>query len=307
MTVVENEKHGRGEGAGAKLLLIALALAWGLTWPANKEVLFEVSPWTFRVVGLAVGGVVTFALVTLRGRSLAIPRGKPRLHVVVAGMFNVGIFAISSTFALQATGASRVVILVYTMPIWTSLVARVVLGEKLTPLRLTAVGLCAAGLAVLLAPHLPLPGGLWYALITAWAWTAGTVYMKWAQIPADSMAITAWQIAVGWVAVAIGTAILGEPWFVWPLQPVTVFAWVYASVVGVGVGYFLWFLVVEWLPASNAGLAGLLTPVIGVVSSAVLLGEPPTLNDSIGFVLIFAAAACVLLQPSRRLVAAGAE
>jgi len=38
--------------------------------------------------------------------------------------------------------------------------------------------------------------------------------------------------------------------------------------------------------------------VVGVLGSAWLLGERPGLNDIIGFALIFAAAACVLLQPT---------
>ena len=41
-------------------------------------------------------------------------------------------------------------------------------------------------------------------------------------------------------------------------------------------------------------------PVVGVVSSALILGEHPTLNDIVGFVLIFGAAACVLLLPALR-------
>ena len=39
-------------------------------------------------------------------------------------------------------------------------------------------------------------------------------------------------------------------------------------------------------------------PVIGVTASAVMLGERLTVPDIVGFVLIFAAAACVLLQPN---------
>jgi drug/metabolite transporter (DMT)-like permease len=45
-------------------------------------------------------------------------------------------------------------------------------------------------------------------------------------------------------------------------------------------------------------------PVVGVASSALLLGERPTLHDTVGFAFVFAAAACVLLQPSRNLATA---
>ena len=296
-----------GDEATGKLLLLLLTLAWGINWPANKITLFETSPWTFRIVGLAMGGLLMVAIVLLRGRSLLLPPGRAWLHVAVAGAFNVAAFSIFSTFALRDTTSTRVVILVYTMPIWSTLAARVLLGEKLTARRLTALALCVGGLAVLLSPHMPLPPSLWYALATAWVWAAGTVYMKWAQVQADAMTIAAWQIGVGWIAVAAGATILGEPWFVWPLQTQTIVAWVYSGFVGVGLAYFMWFMVIDRLPASTASIGALMIPIVGLISSAVLLGERPTLHDSIGFVLIFAAAACVMLQPGRPLAAARAK
>jgi drug/metabolite transporter (DMT)-like permease len=60
----------------------------------------------------------------------------------------------------------------------------------------------------------------------------------------------------------------------------------------------MWFEIVRRLPAATASLGILGIPVIGVLSSIVLLGERPTSADIIGFALIFAASACVLLAPS---------
>jgi drug/metabolite transporter (DMT)-like permease len=260
------------------------------------------------VVGLALGAVLMLVLSSWRRGALTLPRDALAwLHLAIAGTLNIGIFAIFSMLALQGTNTPRVVILVYTMPIWATAMARVMLGEQLTARRMTALALCAAGLAVLLVPHLPLPGSLWYALGTAWCWAAGTVYMKWARVDLDPMTTAAWQIVIAWIGVAIGTVIVGAPWHVWPLKPVTIMAWAWSGAVGVGFAYFMWFIVIERLPASTAAIASLLIPVVGVSSSALLLGEVPTLNDTIGFVLVFAAAACVLLQPSRNLVAASAE
>jgi len=52
----------------------------------------------------------------------------------------------------------------------------------------------------------------------------------------------------------------------------------------------------------TASLGILSVPAVGVISTAALLGEWPTLPDVIGFALIFAASACVLL-PAREVVA----
>jgi drug/metabolite transporter (DMT)-like permease len=52
---------------------------------------------------------------------------------------------------------------------------------------------------------------------------------------------------------------------------------------------------VKRLPAITASLGTLLVPVVGVIAASLVVGENPTLNDLIGFSLIFAAAIWVLL------------
>ena len=64
---------------------------------------------------------------------------------------------------------------------------------------------------------------------------------------------------------------------------------IFAGLVGSGLAYFLWFGIVGRVPAMTASLGVLSAPVIGVISTAVLLGERPTVPDIVGYVLIFAA------------------
>ena len=77
-----------------------------------------------------------------------------------------------------------------------------------------------------------------------------------------------------------------------------VLAMIFAGLVGSGLAYFLWFGIVGRVPAMTASLGVLSAPVIGMMSTAILLGEWPTAEDIVGYVLIFAASACVVL-PTR--------
>ena len=114
------------------------------------------------------------------------------------------------------------------------------------------------------------------------------------------MATAAWQLLFGWLMLAAGMLVFDGLPQLWPL-PGHIVAWIgYNGLVGMGLAYFLWFVVVERLPATTATLGSLLVPVVGVIGSALLVGERPSLNDMIGFALIFAAAASVLLQPNTR-------
>ena len=298
-------KHGLDEVTKAKALLVLLALVWGLSWPIMTIALAEISVWTLRVLGFSLSALSLFALIRLQGRSAAIPRGVTWLHIVAASMFNVVGFGLFSSFALLASSTSRVVIVNYSMPIWASLMAWLILGERLSIRAGLGLVLCISGLTVLVYPVATAPSavGLLLALCCALSWAAGTVYMKWARIAGDLLAITAWQIALG--ALVFGAGLL-----VFQGMPVpaavslkAVLAVVYNGLIGTGFAYILWFAIIERLPTATASLGSLATPVVGVSSSMLMLGERPTTEDLIGFALIFAAAVCVLTQPAQRTAA----
>jgi len=298
-------KHGLDEVTKAKVLLVLLALVWGLSWPIMTIALAEISVWTLRVLGFSLSALSLFALIRLQGRSAAIPRGVTWLHIVAASMFNVVGFGLFSSFALLASSTSRVVIVNYSMPIWASLMAWLILGERLSIRAGLGLVLCISGLTVLVYPVATAPSavGLLLALCCALSWAAGTVYMKWARIAGDLLAITAWQIALG--ALVFGAGLL-----VFQGMPVpaavslkAVLAVVYNGLIGTGFAYILWFAIIERLRTATASLGSLATPVVGVSSSMLMLGERPTTEDMIGFALIFAAALCVLTQPAQRTAA----
>jgi drug/metabolite transporter (DMT)-like permease len=195
---------------------------------------------------------------------------------------------------------SRVAILAYTMPIWAALFARVALGERFSGSRLVALALCIAGMTILIYPLVDagIPLGLLLAVATGMTWAAGTVYVKWAHIDGDPVTVAAWQLAFAFVLVAVCLPAFEGSLHLAHAHAPALFATLFTGLVGSALAYFLWFKIIGRLPAMTASLGILASPVIGVISTAVLLGEYPTLPDIIGFALIFAASACVLL-PSR--------
>jgi drug/metabolite transporter (DMT)-like permease len=285
--------------AGAKLMVLVMGLAWGFNWVAARIILQALQPWALRAVGIGLGTLTLFAAAYFGRVPLTIARAD-RLKVVVAGFFNVAAFGVGSAYAQVYGTTSRAIVIAYSMPIWSALLARIVLKERLTAVNLLALGLCAAGLTILIWPlaRTGFPLGALLALGCAWSWAAGTIYLKWAKIAAPTLAVASWQLLFGWLMLAAGML-----WFeglpqLWPL-PAPVVAWIaYNGFIGMGLAYFLWFIIIERLTAMTASLGSLLVPVVGVIGSALMLGERPNLTDAIGFALIFSAAASVLLQPN---------
>jgi drug/metabolite transporter (DMT)-like permease len=287
--------------ASAKLLVVLMGLGWGINWVAARIILEALPPWTMRTVGIGLGTLTLFAAAIISGVPLSIMR-RDWLKVVIAGFFNVAVFGAGSAYAQVYGTTSRAIVIAYSMPIWAALLARLVLKERLNAIKLAALGLCATGLTILIWPlaRTGFPFGALFALGCAWSWACGTIYLKWARIAAPTLAAAAWQLLFGWLMLAAGMLAFDGLPQLWP-PPGHIVAWLgYNGFVGMGLTYFLWFVVVERLPTTTASLGSLLVPVVGVIGSAWLVGERPSLSDAIGFACIFAAAASVLLQPNVR-------
>jgi drug/metabolite transporter (DMT)-like permease len=288
--------------ATARLMLVGVSLAWGLTWPAMKLALNEIPPFSMRVGTCALATLTLFAFALLQQRDLRVRGTVAGVHVVVAGSLNVAVFLILSAFAQLATSTSRVTVLTYTMPIWAALFAHPILGERLNLTRGVSLLLCAVGLSVLTYPLIGSSDliGLGLALATAVSWAAGTVYLKWAQIDADPIAISFWQLVVALVVTTAGLLLFEGSLHLWPVGQTALWALVFCGLAGSAFAYLLWFEIVRRLPATTASLGVLSVPVVGIVGSMLVLGERPTITDIFGFALILAAAACVLLAPYAR-------
>lgn len=269
------------------------ALFWGLNFPAVKTLLEDTGPWTLRSAGLAVGGLLLMATTLWAGKSLAVPRS----HwgpLALAALLNVVGFNVFAVFAQLTMPASRAVIMIYTMPLWSVIFARIILGEAIDGLRWTALALGAGGIAILAQPFWwqalagELPLGFAFVMGAAISWAAGTVYTKRAAIPGDPLAITTWQIGLGAIATTAGMLAFETPRLdLWRPQIAATFA--YHVVFPQAAAYVLWFGLMTRVPASTLALGALLVPVFGVIGAVLLLGERPTLTDMAGFALILAA------------------
>ncbi len=292
----------KGDAAAtAKLLVVLLAFAWGLNWIAAAVALREVSPWSLRVAGSGIGAATLFLAAIITGNNLKVPR-KEYIHVMVAGFLNVAGFQILSGFAQLSGATTRAIIITYSMPIWTTVLSWLFLGERLNKVRWFAFVLCVVGVTILVWPLFAtgIPPFVFYSLGCALSWAVATVYIKWARVTIEPLANAAWQLLFGLGFITVGSFIVeGHP-HLWPVKNETMLAILFVGLFGVGLAHFLWWSIVGRLPATTASLGSLLVPVIGVSASAIILDERLTVPDVIGFALIFAAAACVLLQPNVR-------
>jgi drug/metabolite transporter (DMT)-like permease len=277
MTEAIQRRTNAGVAPAGLLFLLTTSVGWGLNWPVMKFALSEWPPLSSRgwtgIVGAAA--LALYAIAT--GRSLKVPRDQwPRL--LVSAVLNVTLWLAVMSFALVWLPASEAVVIAYTMPVWTALLAWPLLGERLTLLRVVALVMAFAGLAALfggngISASLAKLPGLLLALIGSLGFAVGTIFVKKYPIQLPGATSAAWQIGIGSLPVALVALVVEHPG-VTALSASGWAALAYMTFVGFCIAYVTWFAALERLPASVAAIGTMLAPVIGVVVSAIALHEP---------------------------------
>ena len=283
----------------ALVLLGALTFFWGFNWPMMKIALTEIPPWTFRSLCLALGGLSILCLAKMKGLPLSIPKQEVK-PLLLAAFFNVTGWYLCSAYGLFYLKAGRAVILGFTMPLWAAILGKFVLHERLTSERLVGLGLGLAGLMILIWPDLKTIGASpFYSLFmlgAAISWATGIITMKYFHWTMPLVVLTGWQLMLGGIPV-IGGAFLFEPITTFSqLSLKAIFATAYVILLAIIFSQWAWFKVVILLPASVASIGTLAVPVVGVFSSALILGEPIRVMEMIALVLVVAGLACVMLR-----------
>lgn len=264
-----------GSRAEGLALVLFTGCSWGLTWPMAKYALTQLPPFAMRSAAGVVGIAFAFLVAALRREHLRVPQGQWAWLTVYA-LLNYGLFIVLTTQALVWLKASEAVIVTYTLPIWASVLAWPMLGERPSWRKAAALVLGVGGVAMLVgigtvdASWDKLPGFL-VCLLAAWLFGLGTVIAKRHPLRLPPTTSVAWQLAIGHVPI-FALAFTEHP--AW--ANVTAGGWavsLYIGTIPLTVAYLAWYRALRLIPASVAAMTVLLSPMVGVIGSTLMLAE----------------------------------
>jgi drug/metabolite transporter (DMT)-like permease len=283
------------------LALTYNAFAWGLSWwPFRYLQAQGLHPlWaTCACYGLAV-------LLIWRWRPAAWQQlwSAPALWVV---MLASGLTNASFNWAVTVGDVVRVVLLFYLMPLWSVLLARVLLHERFTVSGLFRIGLALAGAAVVLKPEgvpFPLPSGRadWLALLGGFAFALNSVMLRRLGSRTREEGRAA-AMLFGCVVIAGSLALVLGPQRGIALPPAPQLAWV-ALATGLALAFMCSNMAYQFgaarLPANVTSVVMLTEVVFASVSSVAWGGETLTAQTLLGGSMIVAAALLAAVGPAR--------
>jgi drug/metabolite transporter (DMT)-like permease len=296
----------------AAMALVLNAFIWGTSWWPMRH-LHEQGLHPLWATAL-IFALATLAIAAVRPRAVGQVVGTPALWVLVvaAGCTNAAF-----NWAIVIGDVVRVVLLFYLMPLWTVLIARILLGERLTRMAALRIALGTAGAAIVLWPDgtqhataatagldgmLPLPRSLadWLGVIGGFSFALNNVMLRReANRPEEGRSLA--MFVGGAIVAGVLAVILGAGGAV-PAIPAPAASWL--ALAGVLTVVFLaGNLSLQYgaarLPANRTAVV-MLTEVLFASLSAVLLGGGVlTARLALGGALIVGGAVLAALAPGR--------
>lgn len=274
---------------------------------AFNQVVVKIANGGFSPVFMAslrsLGGAILLLLwIRFRGKSAAMPEGASRWGVVLGVLFAVEFTCLFT--ALDLTTVSRASVIFYTMPVWLSLAAHVMIpGERIGRVKVLGLLLAVCGVALAFADRgdgtrTPSLVGDILSLLGAFLWAGIALVVR--VTPAGRAGPETqlfWQLAVSAPILLLFSVFFGP--FLRDLEALHVAALGFQIVAVVTVGFLIWFWLLKIYPASSVASFSFLTPVFAVLLGWLLLDERISLNVWIALGLVTAGILLVNRPPKR--------
>jgi len=286
------------EGRRVRIIGYLCALGAGATWGTTGPLstgLYGLMPATsigfWRVligtVALAVWGL-------LFRRDLFRVDRRGWLLIGLGGGALVALFEIAYQYAIAGVGVAGAAALLYTAPVIVAVLARAILKEALTPLRIALASIVMVGVALTVtggsnagaeAARTGIAAGIAGGLLSAISYALTTLMARYA-VPRYGVVKVLFLEAVG------GVLITGVALTIWgrsPTVPPSAEAW--RGLLGLAAGSvlaanFLFFAAVKRIEAAPAAVAATIEPVVGALLAFLLFSQHLTALGVIGLLMV---------------------
>lgn len=287
---IESRAAGMPAAGPRRTRLLVLAFlfsaAWSAAFIAGKFGLQSAPPLLLLSLRFLLAGPILLAAAWLVG---GVPRWDRRTLVLACllGLLNQALYLGLSFSGLQTVTAGLVVVIASTTPLLTNLLARVLLGERLTGLKVLGLALGFGGVLFIMRHRIGLgsddPSGMVLVVLATLSFSLGTILFTRLPVGTGLLAVNGVQHIAGGLALLPVALVLEDPADVQVDLRLVLALGYLVLVASVGAG-LLWLHLIRIASAGVASSFHFLNPALGVLFGWLLLGEPVSGWDLLGAV-----------------------
>ena len=290
------------------LLFTFVGLIWGTSFLWIKIAVQEVSPFvlvSFRTLFAALG-LVVYLLIDRKAR-MPWKEIAPRLPVfIVLGLVNVAIPWLLISWAEMHIESGVASILNATMPLWTIIIAPLVISDdKITLPKLAGLATGFIGVVLLFLPSI---GKGWSTnllgqsavLGATLCYASATIFARKKAHGLNPQTQTFLQFTMSTLIVWSLTFGI-EKQITLPALPITWLALLWLGLLGSGFAYIIYFSLLHRLGPNRLSMVTYIPPVVGVLLGIIFLGEAFHWQALVGALLILSGISIVNLKSKEKL------
>ena len=231
------------------------------------------------------------------------------LLVGLGGGALVALFEVAYQFGIAGAGVAGAAALLYIAPVLVAILAKPLLGERLTALRVVLALVVMAGAAFTVqggsrgagAAAIPLPSliqGVAGGLLAMLSYAGTTLLARFAVPRYGSLQVLFLEIVGGVVVLGVVLPLSGHT----PLPPHTSGAWIYVLLLSLGsvlAANFLFFAGVKRIDAAPTAVAATIEPVVGTLLALILFNQRLTPLGWLGLIMVVGGVATGYLQEAK--------
>ncbi|QQK80358.1 DMT family transporter [Salicibibacter cibi] len=271
------------------ILMLVITLLWGYAWVLMKDALTYMGPFTFSAFRFGTGAVTLLLVVWIL--RIGFPPRQYWKHLVVIGFLQTTVVFTLVMYALEFVDAGQSSVLLYSMPMWSSLLAVQFLGEKITPAKLTGLIVGIIGLFTIvgwdmwIGQSFEVIFGQLLIIIAAIAWAISNIYYRRHVSGLSQLQVSAMQMFFGSIGITLAALITewGEPIV---FNAASIYYVLFTGVLASALAFTAWFFIISKIDMVTATISTLLVPIFGLTFSSILLGEQMTIGVLTGSALI---------------------
>jgi drug/metabolite transporter (DMT)-like permease len=272
------------------VLILTLTILWGANYFAIKVTNTGLSPVFTAFLRSAIASAFGIGY-CLIARQPVFHRDIRLFHGLVVGLL-FGVEFICLYLGMFYTNAARAAVLVYLAPFVVAIGAHFFLRERLNAVRMASLVLAFLGVCLvftgkpLLHAKSMLVGDL-LEVATAVLWGATTLYIKkYLAETVHPINTFIYQLLFSVPIIAVAAYVIEPVWVTGAIGRGVWASLIYQSVFIAFASYLIWFKLIHAYPVARLSVFTFLTPVFGVASGVIFLGEDLTKGLVIGLVCV---------------------
>lgn len=279
----------RGRTVG---LFLGIVVLFGGAFPAIKVGIEFVPPLLLAALRYYLSAVLLLGYAAATSERWR-PRDASDWTAVIAG----GVLFIGGTgltfVGIEFTTSGVAAIIFSLIPVLTVIVGWFLLpAERLSPSGAVGVFVGFVGIALVVRPHPAAPTdatvfGNVLVLLAAVSVTFGTVLVRRARASMSVVAMTGWAMLLGATVQLAFSVALGEPLAAVRLTGTALLALAYLSVLAGGIGFVIYFELLESVGALEVNLVTYLNPIVALLAGWAFLDEPLAATALVGLFVVF--------------------